>query len=79
MKNATKFYIKTQTCDGWCCAIVEMTEVEAAAVKKFLEVNNDFGEPVEWCGTCRISEGYDTYEEAVEAIRKTHGYLHFVN
>ena len=73
----TKFYIKTLSADGWRCAIVEMTEAEATVVKKFLQVDCEFGEPVEWCGTCRISEGYDTYEEAVEAIRKAHGYLHY--
>lgn len=73
----TKFYIKTLSADGWGCGIVEMTEAEAEIVKKFLRAETNFGEPESWHGSCRISEGYDTYEEAVEAIRKTHGYLHY--
>lgn len=76
-KANTKFYIKTLSFDGWGAAIVEMTDAEAEAVKKFLRAETNFGEPASWYGSCRISEGYNSYEEAVEAIRKQHGYLHY--
>ena len=65
-----KYYIKTQTGASRSIGIVKLTDKEYKIVKEFLDAPYNVTDEM-WCGDCCISEqGYDTYNEAVEAALK---------
>ena len=63
----TKFYIKSLCAEEDEYSIVELTNLEYQAVKKFL-YNSEYVSGGGYCGSCSISEGFNTREEALREI-----------
>jgi len=65
-----KWYIGSLMAEGECAWIIRLSEEEANTIRRFFH-DGEIVLDTPWCGYCNISEkGYDTKEEAIEAIKK---------
>lgn len=63
----SKWYVRCNSAEDDCYAIVNLTEDEYKAVIKFLNADNVYGGG--FCGNCYIiNHGFDTREGALNAI-----------
>lgn len=61
-----KWYVGTQRAEGTTKWVVELTDTEVAAIKKFLDVDiTSVVKDESYSGSCSISEGFETRDDAV--------------